>query len=105
MAGTIVEAARWSNYLGLNRRRAAGSPSCGQARRTTASVALRRMPQTMMEPTMFSLSQPTTFLRRVLLADAAVSGATGLMLMLGARLAEGLLGVPAALMQYSGASL
>ena len=42
------------------------------------------------------------FLRNVLLLDALVSGATGLVLVLGAGLAEPLLGLPAALARGAG---
>jgi hypothetical protein len=45
----------------------------------------------------------STFLRRALLADAAASGATALLLIAAAGLLEGLLGLPAALLR--GASL
>ena len=43
-----------------------------------------------------------TFLRYALLADAVASGATGLMMIAGAGLLEGLLGLPAALMREAG---
>jgi hypothetical protein len=46
-----------------------------------------------------------TFLRRVLMIDAAISGATGLMLVLGATLVEGLLGLSAGLIFGAGLSL
>ena len=42
------------------------------------------------------------FLRRAILADAAASGATGLMMIAGAGLLEGLLGLPAALLRGAG---
>lgn len=45
------------------------------------------------------------FLRRVLLADATISGVTGLLMMLFAESLNGLLGVPVALLRYSGISL
>lgn len=41
-------------------------------------------------------------LRQVLFADAAISGATGLLMIFGAGLLEGLLGVPAAFLSYAG---
>jgi hypothetical protein len=44
-------------------------------------------------------------LRRVLLVDAATCIAAGLLMMLGARLLDELLGLPAALLQYAGVSL
>jgi hypothetical protein len=47
-------------------------------------------------------SRPTPFLRRVLLADAATSGATGLLMILGADLLQSLFGVPEALLRYAG---
>ena len=47
----------------------------------------------------------STFLRRVLLVDAATCLATGLLLMLGAALLEGILGLPAQLSRYAGLSL
>jgi hypothetical protein len=46
-----------------------------------------------------------TFLRRVLMIDAAISGATGLMLVFGASLLEGLLGLSAGLIFGAGLSL
>lgn len=52
-----------------------------------------------------SLQNNSSFLRRVLLADAAVSGASGLLMMLGAGLAEAPLGLPAGLLRYSGLGL
>jgi predicted membrane-bound dolichyl-phosphate-mannose-protein mannosyltransferase len=45
------------------------------------------------------------FLRRALLADAAASAATGLLLALGAQHLTDLLGLPVALMRYVGMSL
>lgn len=50
---------------------------------------------------MMSLS----FLRRALLADAVVSGATGVLMLVGAGLVDELLGLPAALLRYAGLSL
>ena len=44
-------------------------------------------------------------LRLALLADAAVSGATGLAMMAGAGFVDGLLGIPAPLLRYAGLSL
>ena len=44
----------------------------------------------------------STFLRYALLADAAASGATGLMMIAGAGLLEGLLSLPVALMREAG---
>lgn len=49
-----------------------------------------------------STTQPTPFLRNVLLLDAAASGATGLLLIAGAGLLDGLLGLPVALMREAG---
>ena len=43
-----------------------------------------------------------TFLRYALLADAVASGATGLLMIAGAGLLEGLLGLPTALMREAG---
>ena len=45
---------------------------------------------------------PSPFLRRVLVADALASGATGLLLALGADKLEGLLGLPAVLLLCAG---
>ena len=50
-------------------------------------------------------SRTSPFLRRVLLADAATSGATGLLMMLGAAAAGELLGIPDALVRYAGLTL
>jgi hypothetical protein len=44
----------------------------------------------------------SSFLRRALLLDALASGATGLLLIVGAGLLEGLLGLPAALLRGAG---
>jgi hypothetical protein len=49
-----------------------------------------------------STIHPTPFLRNVLLLDAAASGATGLVLIAGAGLLEGLLGLSVALMREAG---
>jgi len=51
------------------------------------------------------MNKLTDFLRRALLADAAISGATGLLMMLGAEFLKGLLGVPVSLLYYAGLSL
>lgn len=42
------------------------------------------------------------FLRRILLADGVISGATGLLMAFGAEALQGLLGVPATLLRYAG---
>jgi hypothetical protein len=52
-----------------------------------------------------ALDRPVTFLRFALLADAGISGATGLMMMFGADLGPALLGLPAELLRYAGLSL
>ncbi|HEY0735948.1 MAG TPA: hypothetical protein VGD69_13630 [Herpetosiphonaceae bacterium] len=49
-----------------------------------------------------SLFQMSPFLRRVLLADALVSGATGLLMLLGAGLLTDMLDLPAALLRTAG---
>ena len=49
-----------------------------------------------------STMQSTPFLRNVLLLDAAASGATGLLLIIGASFLEALLGLPVALMREAG---
>ncbi|MBO0763581.1 MAG: hypothetical protein J2P50_03165 [Hyphomicrobiaceae bacterium] len=46
--------------------------------------------------------QSFAFLRRALLLDATASGATGLLLIAGAGLLEGLLGLPAAILRGAG---
>ena len=51
------------------------------------------------------LFRTSTFLRRVLFADAATCVAAGLLLMLGSGLLERLLGLPAELSRYAGVSL
>lgn len=48
------------------------------------------------------LSTPSPFLRQVLLADALISGVTGLAMMLGAGLLADLLGLPAMLLRWAG---
>ena len=50
-------------------------------------------------------SHPATLLRRVLYADAAISGLSGLVMALDADLLEGLLAVPADLLRTAGISL
>lgn len=47
----------------------------------------------------------SSFLRRVLLADALASGAAGLLMTLGSGPLESLFGVPATLLRYAGLSL
>jgi hypothetical protein len=47
----------------------------------------------------------SSFVRRILVADALISGATGLLMLAGSGLLEGLLGVPSALLRYAGATL
>jgi hypothetical protein len=49
-----------------------------------------------------STDHSSSFLRRALLLDALASGATGLLLIGGAGLLEGLLGLPAALLRGAG---
>lgn len=51
------------------------------------------------------LFRTSTFLRRVLFADAATCSATGLLMMFGSGLLERFLGLPAELSRYAGASL
>lgn len=47
----------------------------------------------------------TSFLRRVLMADGAISAVAGLVMFAGAGALEPLLGVPAVLLRYAGLSL
>lgn len=47
----------------------------------------------------------SSFVRRVLVADAVISGATGLLMIATAGMLDALLGVPATLLRYSGAIL
>ena len=49
--------------------------------------------------------QPSKFLRRALLADAVVSGATGVLMLAGASLVDRLLGLPAGLLREAGVIL
>ena len=49
--------------------------------------------------------QPTTFLRRTLAVDALISGATGVLLLVGAGLLSPLLDVPVSLLRYAGVVL
>jgi hypothetical protein len=51
------------------------------------------------------MTNPTVFLRRVLVVDGTISGLTGLLMILGASVLESALGVPAALLRYAGLSL
>lgn len=48
------------------------------------------------------MNRQNTFLRYALLADAVASGATGLLMIAGAELLTGLLGLPVALMREAG---
>jgi hypothetical protein len=52
-----------------------------------------------------AISDPSTFLRRTLWLDAAVSGATGSLMWLGAELLESWLALPAPLFRVAGLSL
>jgi hypothetical protein len=52
-----------------------------------------------------SKSGTSLFLRRILIADAVISGATGLLMAFGADALQELLGVPATLLRYAGWSL
>lgn len=49
-----------------------------------------------------SYDQSSNFLRRALILDSLASGATGLLMIAGAGLVEGLLGLPAALLRGAG---
>jgi hypothetical protein len=49
--------------------------------------------------------RPSNILRAALAGDAIVSGATGLLLIIAAGHVDGLLGLPAGLLRYAGASL
>jgi hypothetical protein len=55
--------------------------------------------------TLIQRSDSALLLRRALLADAAASAATGLLLALGAQALTDLLGLPVSLMRYAGMSL
>ena len=50
-------------------------------------------------------SRSSTFLRRVLAVDAALTGATALMLVAGAPILENLFGLPTALLRWAGVTL
>jgi hypothetical protein len=52
-----------------------------------------------------SFLQTASFLRGALVLDAAISGTTGVVMLLGAGALESLLSVPAALLRYAGVSL
>jgi len=62
------------------------------------------MPNSTKELVMWT-NDSSSLLRKVLLADAVVSGATGLLLLLGAGMLTALLGVPEDFMRYTGLSL
>ena len=47
----------------------------------------------------------SSFVRRILTADAIISGTSGVIMLAGSGLLETLLGVPSALLRYAGASL
>jgi len=51
------------------------------------------------------MTNPTAFLRRVLVVDGTISGLTGVLMILGAGFLEAALGVPAVLLRYAGLSL
>lgn len=55
-----------------------------------------------MSASLAQLDRPPIFLRRALILDAVASGATGLLMIAGAGLLEGLLGLPAALLRGAG---
>jgi hypothetical protein len=57
------------------------------------------------EVDMMSYANTSPFLRRALIADGAISGATGVLMVLAAGFLDGLLGVPGALLRYAGLSL
>jgi hypothetical protein len=61
-----------------------------------------RLPSKAEELRIMSHDSASTFLRRALLLDALASGATALLLIAGAGLLEGLLGLPAALLRGAG---
>lgn len=50
-------------------------------------------------------AQRSSFVRRILVADAIISGTSGVIMLAGSGLLETLLGVPSALLRYAGASL
>jgi 4-amino-4-deoxy-L-arabinose transferase-like glycosyltransferase len=52
-----------------------------------------------------SFLQTASFLRGALVLDAAISGTTGVVMLLGAGALESLLSVPATLLRYAGVSL
>ena len=54
------------------------------------------------EKPMHRQQQPSPLLHRSMIADATISGATGLMLMAGAGMLTTLLGMPESLMRYAG---
>lgn len=49
--------------------------------------------------------RPSPFLRQALMADAAISGATGLLMTLGSSILAGLLDLPGSLLTYAGVAL
>jgi len=51
------------------------------------------------------MTNPTAFLRRMLVVDGTISGLTGVLMILGAGFLEAALGVPAVLLRYAGLSL
>ncbi|HET8727117.1 MAG TPA: hypothetical protein VFO41_06360 [Alphaproteobacteria bacterium] len=51
------------------------------------------------------MSAIPSLLHRALIADATISGATGLLMLLGGGITDGLLGLPAALLRWAGLSL
>ena len=86
MAETVAEPPAADDYLPLNRRR----PQAGRM------IA----PQPELEPDM--TSRPHNVLRYALIADALASGATGLLMAVGAGPLSGLLSLPEPLLRWAG---
>ena len=51
------------------------------------------------------MSRVSSFLRRALVVDAAISGSTGVLMMAGAAPLQEMLGIPGVLLRYAGVSL
>src|SRR4029453_16789910 len=95
MASTIAEATQRLHYLAVNRRGAGCDLVDAADIRTKGRVQQKRSSP-------MSHFRPSSFLRRSLILDAVASGATGALMLAGAGLLEGWLGLPAALLRAAG---
>jgi hypothetical protein len=77
----------------------------GTMRTSTCGTAVRRARSSIGVEVLMTAHQSSVFLRRTLLLDAAISGATGVLLCLGATALESWLAVPSGLLRPAGVIL